>query len=75
MIEHQCHAYKCGRPVPREMFMCRRHWKMLPGLVKCAVLTNYRPGQCDDLKPSRAYLEAAKRAIAYVRQQEQPDGV
>jgi len=53
-------------PVPPEMLMCRRHWFMVHPSLRRAVWATYRRGQCDDMRPSRAWLEAADAAIGYV---------
>lgn len=50
--------------------MCLRHWRMVPTSIKEAVLHHYRPGQCDDKKPSRAWHRAASAAIGFVARRE-----
>jgi hypothetical protein len=45
------------------MFMCRRHWMMLPKVFKDAIWANYTPGQERRKDPTPAYLEAAKAAV------------
>ncbi len=52
------------------MFFCRAHWFSLPKAQRDAVWRAYRPGQTGDKRPSQEYLEVARRAIAYVAQQE-----
>jgi len=63
MSEHTCHATGCKRPVPPRMFMCRRHWFMLPKGHRDAIWAAYRPGQEIDKRPSREYLHVARAAI------------
>lgn len=46
--------------------MCGWHWRMVPRVIQCAVWANYRRGQCDDKRPSRAWHVAADAAIGYV---------
>ena len=46
--------------------MCRPHWLLVPRPLRDSVLAAYRPGQCDDWNPSRAYCEAAKAAVEAV---------
>lgn len=65
-MAHHCHATGCQVEVPREMFVCRRHWGMLPGDMRAKVWATYRLGQCDDLRPSKAYCEAASAAVIYL---------
>lgn len=64
--EHHCHAIGCEFPVPPEMLMCRHHWYMVPKRHRDAVWQTYRPGQCDDTRPSAAWFIAAERAITSV---------
>lgn len=63
---HHCHARGCSVECPPELLMCPRHWKLVPGLLRAAVHATYRPGQCDDKNPSRAWHKAATMAIDYV---------
>jgi hypothetical protein len=63
---HTCHATNCKTPVPPSMWGCSRHWYMVPKPVRDRIWAAYRPGQCDDYKPSREYLEAAKEAVISV---------
>jgi len=50
--------------------MCRAHWNMVPARLQRAVWAHYRRGQERDKRPSRAYLQAALRAIAAVADRE-----
>jgi hypothetical protein len=52
------------------MFMCKRHWYMLPGVVRNQIWATYRPGQCDDRRPSQRYCDAAKNALTVLAQKE-----
>lgn len=45
------------------MFMCRRHWAMLPKVNKDAIWANYVPGQERRKDPTPEYLAAAMAAI------------
>ena len=46
--------------------MCRRHWGLVPRSLQRAVWDAYRPGQCDDKRPSEAWHRAADAAIRYM---------
>ncbi len=46
--------------------MCKRHWFMVPMLIRHRIWKHYRKGQCDDMRPSKEWHEAAKDAIAAV---------
>lgn len=63
---HHCHAKNCPTPCKPEMLMCGRHWYMVPKRIQAAVWKHYRPGQCDDKRPSKEWFEAANAAIASV---------
>lgn len=68
--EHHCHAIGCPIEVPPEMLMCKKHWFMVPKAIRNAVWKTYRPGQCDDMRPSEEWFEAAKMAIEAVARKE-----
>ena len=62
-MSHHCHAKKCKVPVKPELLMCYKHWKMVPKEIQNRVWKYYRPGQCDDKKPSKEWIDAANDAI------------
>lgn len=68
--EHHCHAVLCRRPCKPEMLMCFEHWRMVPKRLQRAVYSTYRPGQCDDKRPSKDWFAAADAAIWAVAQKE-----
>lgn len=70
MAEHHCHASGCLKETKPEMLMCARHWGMVPPALKHAVWRYYRPGQCDDKRPSTQWHAAAEAAIAAVSRME-----
>lgn len=55
-MSHHCHAQGCTAPVRPAIFVCGRHWKLLPKPLQRAIYVVYRPGQEDDKKPSRGYM-------------------
>lgn len=69
-MAHRCHALGCQVTVPPEMLMCKRHWFSVPHNIRRAVWTHYRPGQCDDKRPSREWHRAADAAIGAVAKKE-----
>lgn len=69
-MAHRCHAEGCRSPVKPEFLMCPRHWRQVPDRVQQAVWNAYRPGQCDDKKPSVAWCIAADEAVAAVAKKE-----
>jgi hypothetical protein len=75
-MSHTCHAAGCSVRVPPEMFLCKRHWFMLPKKMRDRIWHTYRDGQCDDWNISHEYAEAAKAAIQYLGMREkQPQSV
>lgn len=65
-MTHHCHARNCKTPCPRRMLMCRKHWSMVPRDIQDEVYRTYREGQCDDMRPSQAWHQAADKAILAV---------
>ena len=72
-VNHVCHAENCKVQVPPKLLMCRRHWFMVPKLLRDRVWATYRPGQEIDKRPTREYLEAATAAIEAVYRRENPE--
>lgn len=69
-MAHTCHATGCTVQTPEEMFMCRRHWFMLPRSMRGEIWRTYRRGQCDDWQISHAYAEAARAAVRFIAAKE-----
>jgi hypothetical protein len=67
---HTCHATGCNAAVPPEMWGCKKHWFMVPKPLRDRIWATYRVGQCDDMNPSRAYLETARQAVIAVARRE-----
>lgn len=65
---HTCHATGCDVPVPPKMFMCKRHWFMLPKPLRDRIWMHYRPGQERDKKPSKEWLQAASDCIKWLNE-------
>lgn len=69
-MAHTCHAAACEIGVPPEMLMCRRHWFMLPRVLRSRIWATYRDGQCDDWTITHAYANAARDAVMFVGRKE-----
>lgn len=41
-MSHECPVANCLISVPRQMFMCARHWRMVPRPLQAAVYASYR---------------------------------
>jgi hypothetical protein len=60
MREHTCHAFDCGKPVPRIKLFCEKHWEMTPREIRERIWETYQPGQEQGrVRPSPEYLHAA----------------
>lgn len=67
-MTHHCHAVGCETPVPPKMFMCLKHWRMVPREGQQAVWGAYRAGQENDKRPSSIYMDVtneARRIVAW----------
>lgn len=64
--EHTCHAMACEAHVPPAMFMCKRHWYMLPKVMRDAVWEEYVFGQEDRMDPTEEYMNVTERAIRWL---------
>jgi len=69
-MPHTCHAAGCSVRTRPEMFMCKRHWFMLPKHMRDDIWRTYRPGQCDDWEISHEYAEAARIGVLFVAARE-----
>lgn len=67
-MSHHCHAVGCETATPPKMFMCLKHWRMLPRDGQNAVWAAYRQGQEVDKRPSSTYMDVtneARRIVAW----------
>lgn len=69
-MAHTCHAINCNVRTKPEMFMCLRHWRMLPKHMQRAIWSSYRQGQCDDWQITKLYAERAKACLRFVGETE-----
>lgn len=68
--EHTCHARGCDAAVPPRMFMCRKHWRMIPKRMQDELWDAYVPGQEIRKDPTSEYIEVAMRLVRYVQEKE-----
>ena len=59
-MKHRCHARGCEVELPRSLFMCQRHWEMLPEALQIDVWVAY-PLIGD--RPGPRYMRATNLAI------------
>lgn len=69
-MKHVCHAFKCNIPVPPKMFMCKSHWFKLPQEMRNEIWLWYIPGQEETKTPTEQYLQVAKKAITWLKEEE-----
>lgn len=74
MAKHLCHAKRCSTPTQPKMFMCRRHWFMLPKIKRDKLWAVYVPGQEVRKDPTPEYLEVARELIEFVAAKEDFNG-
>lgn len=63
---HYCHAHGCIIEVAPKMFMCRKHWYMVPRKLRDAIWAEYKTGQERTKTPTLRYLAVQQRAIGEV---------
>lgn len=66
MAEHTCHALRCETAVPPRMFMCHRHWSLIPKARQRELWQVYREGQEVNKRPTIEYLNVARALRVYV---------
>lgn len=66
-MSHHCHFPNCGRKTPAKLWGCRVHWYMLSAELQKLIWRTYRPGQEIDKRPSREYIEAARRVQDWIK--------
>lgn len=69
-MKHLCHATGCPVETPPRLFMCGRHWGMLPTEMKNDINRLFRPGQEVSKTPSKQYMLAALAAVKWLRKNE-----
>lgn len=73
-MTHHCHANHCPVPTARGLFMCARHWYMVPPGMRARVWKEYRNagGSGGPIKNTRhaAYFEACANAVEFVATKE-----
>lgn len=68
--QHTCHARGCNVKTKPKMFMCLKHWRMIPQHMQDELWAVYVPGQEIRKDPSREYIEVAMRLVRYVQEKE-----
>jgi hypothetical protein len=64
---HRCHWPDCHKLVPPAKWGCREHWYQLPKILRDKIWAAYRPGQEEDLQPSRRYVEVAREVRRWIK--------
>ncbi len=68
MRTHTCHVPGCNEVVKRSLLMCFAHWRLVSKETQIRVNKHFNPRQIATMKPSKAYLAAARKAIEEVQQ-------
>jgi hypothetical protein len=64
--KHECHWPGCTEQVPPAMWGCKAHWFRLPLALRNKIWLAYRPGQEGDMRPSDAYMTAAREVQDWI---------
>jgi hypothetical protein len=64
--DHTCHWPGCGKAVAPSMWGCKRHWFMLPLVLRNKVWAAYRPGQEISKTPSPEYVAVAREVQDWI---------
>lgn len=65
--KHECHWEGCKAQVPPAMWGCKRHWFMLPTLIRHKIWKAYVPGQEITLTPSKEYIDVARETQDWIK--------
>ena len=66
MPEHFCHARGCARPVPAQMLMCARHWRLVPREIQTLLYKHWAAYRSARPNPDREQPLEVTAAIATV---------
>lgn len=69
-MTHHCHATDCNREIKPELFMCAKHWHMVPKELRDLIWHHYKDGQCETKRPSTEYCMVASLAVEAVAEKE-----
>ena len=64
---HECHWPGCQEHIPPAMWGCRQHWFKLPRQIRNKIWAAYVPGQEKNMRPSQAYIKAAREAQEWIK--------
>jgi len=65
---HGCHWAGCVKQVPPAMWGCSHHWFRLPKHLRDLIWNTYEPGQEIGMDPSKAYIDAASKVKAWIKE-------
>lgn len=64
---HTCHWPGCSQQVHPSRWGCKTHWFKLPKVLRDKIWASYRIGQEETMRPSLAYIQAAKEVNEWIR--------
>lgn len=74
MADHTCHAEGCPAKVPPQLFVCAKHWRMVPPPLQRELWRVYKPGQEAGKAPvTTAYLVVQTRCRIAIAEREGRD--
>jgi hypothetical protein len=74
MSRHTCHAEGCPVKVPPKLFVCAKHWRMVPVSLQRELWRVYQPGQEAGKAPvTTAYLVVQTRCRIAIAEREGRD--
>lgn len=65
---HTCHWPGCTEQCKPAQSHCRRHWFRLPQSLRARIWRHFRPGQEEDRRPTREYVEVMREVRAWIEQ-------
>lgn len=66
--EHHCHWPGCKVQVKPALWGCRKHWFMLPALLRARIWATFQPGQEINCTPSADYVTVAREVQNWIKQ-------
>lgn len=73
-MKHKCHAIGCTVKTHYSLLMCLKHWELVPSVIKDKIRKEFNPEQLyGRVRPSGAWLKAARMAIMAVKELEKND--
>ena len=66
-MSHTCHAIHCKTKIPSKLFMCLRHWRMVPEELQDELWARYRVDNKIDKEGEESYFMVGEKIKWYVK--------